>query len=200
MRGSLILIGFFILGTGCGLLHLIPVSLLKDVEVEKYLLFLLLFLVGIGIGSDTEAIRSMVKMNISALAIPLLVALGSLAGAAIGAFMVKIPDFQESLAIGAGFGYYSLSSILISQIKGEQIGTIALLANIFREVFTILFAPLLCSLFGKIAPIASGGATTMDTTLPVIHRCVGTRFSVFSVINGIVLTLLVPIIIPILLS
>ncbi len=200
MKGSLVLIGFFLLGTSCGMFYPVAASTLEHIEVEKYLLFSLLFLVGIGIGSDSNAIRSLLRMNFSALLIPVLVAIGSLAGAAVGSFMVKVPDLRESLAIGAGFGYYSLSSIIISQIKGEQIATIALLANIFREVFTILFAPILCSLFGKIAPIASGGATSMDTTLPIIHRCVGTRLSVFSLINGIVLTLLVPIIIPIILS
>ncbi len=200
MKASLILMGFFMAGVSAGISHILPPRAIEEMEVEKYILFLLLFLVGIGIGSDTETIRSMLKMNLSGLLIPIMVAIGSIAGAGMGSLLVKIPTLRESMAIGAGFGYYSLSSILIGEIKGGKIGAIALLANIFREVFTIVFAPLLCSLVGKIAPIASGGATTMDTTLPVIHRCVGTRFSILSVLNGIVLTLLVPIIIPIILS
>jgi uncharacterized membrane protein YbjE (DUF340 family) len=46
--------------------------------------------------------------------------------------------------------------------------------------------------FGKLAGISSGGATSMDTTLPVITRFSGKEWSIISVFSGIVLTLLVP--------
>ena len=80
-----------------------------------------------------------------------------------------------------------------------MLGVIALLSNIFREVLTILLVPLLARFFGKLAPIASGGATCMDTTLPVIHRHLGPRYAVLAAISGIVLTMLVPVLVPLLL-
>ncbi len=52
------------------------------------------------------------------------------------------------MAVGAGFGYYSLSSIFITEYKGPELGTIALLSNITREIITLLFAPLLVRWFG----------------------------------------------------
>jgi uncharacterized membrane protein YbjE (DUF340 family) len=72
---------------------------------------------------------------------------------------------------------------------------IALLSNVMRELATILMAPLLARHFGKLAPIASGGATSMDTTLPIITRCVGAEYAMVSVFSGIVLTVLAPILI-----
>ena len=99
------------------------------------------------------------------------------------------------LAIGAGFGYYSLSSIVISKISGETIGIIALLSNIIREVGTLVLAPVLVKYFGKLAPIASGGATTSDTTLPIIVKYSGKEYALGAIVNGVILTLLVPIII-----
>ena len=64
----------------------------------------------------------------------------------------------------------SLSSVLISQYcepslgaqVAAELGTIALLTNIFRELFTLTAAPLLCKYFSPFAPIASAGATAMD--------------------------------------
>jgi uncharacterized membrane protein YbjE (DUF340 family) len=89
-------------------------------------------------------------------------------------------------------GYYSLSSILITQYKGIELGTIALLANIFREVLALLLAPFLVKYFGKLAPIAAGGATTMDTTFPGIVRYSGKEFSIVSIYHGFITDLSVP--------
>ena len=70
--------------------------------------------------------------------------------------------------VGAGFAYYSLSSVFITQYKGAELGTVALMANIMRELITLLFAPLLVRWISPLAPISCGGASTMDTTLPII--------------------------------
>lgn len=96
------------------------------------------------------------------------------------------------MAVGSGMGYYSLSSIFITEYKGPELGTVALLSNIFREIMTLLCAPLLVRWFGNLAPIASGGATTMDTTLPIITRCAGQQFVVVSIFHGFVTDFSVP--------
>ena len=96
------------------------------------------------------------------------------------------------MAVGAGFGYYSLSSIFITEYKGPELGTIALLSNITREIITLLFAPLLVRWFGNLAPISAGGATTMDTTLPIITRYSGQSFVVVSIFHGFVVDFSVP--------
>ena len=91
------------------------------------------------------------------------------------------------MAVGAGFGYYSLSSIFITEYKGPELGTIALLSNITREIITLLFAPLLVRWFGNLAPIS-----TMDTTLPIITRYSGQSFVVVSIFHGFVVDFSVP--------
>ena len=96
------------------------------------------------------------------------------------------------MAVGAGFGYYSLSSILITESKGAALGTIALLSNIVREIITLLLAPLLARWFGSLAPISAGGATSADTTLPIITRVSGDEFAIVSVYHGFVVDFSVP--------
>lgn len=66
------------------------------------------------------------------------------------------------------------------------------LANIIREMITLLVTPLLAKWFGPLAPISSGGATTMDTTLPIITQTVGQRYVALSIYHGFVTDFTVP--------
>lgn len=118
--------------------------------------------------------------------------LGTLAGCAVVSLFLSHRSVTDCMAVGAGFGYYSLSSIFITEYKGPELGTIALLSNITREIITLLFAPLLVRWFGNLAPISAGGATTMDTTLPIITRYSGQSFVVVSIFHGFVVDFSVP--------
>ncbi|KPL81141.1 hypothetical protein ADN00_00400 [Ornatilinea apprima] len=165
-------------------------------QTQTLLIYALLFFIGVSVGSDEETLANLKTLNLLSLLVPFSILAGSLIGGAVGSVLINRIDVNEGMSIGAGLGYYSLSSVLIGQLRGEELGVIALMANIFREVSTILFAPLLVSLFGEMALIASGGATTSDTSLPVIQRYSGNRYTLIAVFNGIVLSLLVPLVVP----
>ena len=96
------------------------------------------------------------------------------------------------LAVGAGFGYYSLSSIFIADLRGPELATIALLCNVMREIFTLLAAPLVARWCGPLAAVSIGGATTFDTTLPVITQAAGRPYAVVSIFHGCALDFSVP--------
>ncbi|MBN1620411.1 lysine exporter LysO family protein [candidate division WOR-3 bacterium] len=199
MTKSLVISLFFALGILAGILDLLP-GFFMDNDFSTYALYFLMFLVGVEIGADKNALNAIKKFNLKILAIPLSVVIGTLAGAAAVSPLLSGISLRESLAVGAGFGYYSLSSVFISKISGETLGVIALISNISREIITLLFAPLLVKYFGKLAPIASGGATAMDTTLPVITRFSGKDYAVIAVFSGLLLTLLVPFLVTIILK
>ena len=165
MKGSLIIVSFFIIGTLCGVYHLIPYDF-TDSKLSYYALCGLMFCVGISIGNDPNTLKSFRSLSQRG---PL-----------------------DCMAVGAGFGYYSLSSIFITEYKGPELGTIALLSNIMREIIALLCAPLLVKYFGKLAPISVGGATTMDTTLPIITRYSGKEFVIISIFHGFVVDFSVP--------
>ncbi|WP_244825605.1 lysine exporter LysO family protein [Carboxylicivirga linearis] len=194
MKGSLIILSFFVAGLLGGLSNIFPDWLLND-DLTTYALYFLMIVVGISIGSDANAFSVLRKMNIRVLLVPLVVIIGSLAGAALVAIFLSDITIQQAMAVGAGFGYYSLSSIFISKLSGDELGVVALLSNIFREIFTLLLMPLLVRYFGKLAGIASGGATSMDTTLPVIVKFSGKEYGVIAIFSGIILTILVPVLV-----
>ena len=95
--------------------------------------------------------------------VPLTVIIGTAFGVAAVSVFLRDISLREAMAVGAGYGYCSLSSIFIIRISGEALGVVALISNISREITTLLVTPLFARYFGKIAPIASGGATSMDT-------------------------------------
>lgn len=191
MKGSLIIVGFFVLGIIVGLCDVIPDSFVNS-DVSYYALCCLMFCVGISIGCDTSVLKSFKEVNPRLMMLPIMTILGTLAGCAAVSVLLGHRQLTDSLAIGSGFGYYTLSSIFITQYRGAELGTIALLTNISREILTLLCAPLLAKYFGRLAPISVGGATTMDTTLPIITRYSGESFIIVSIFHGFCVDFSVP--------
>jgi uncharacterized membrane protein YbjE (DUF340 family) len=191
MRSSLIIVGFFIVGSLLGYFEVVPTSILEG-DISFYALGALMFCVGVSLGSDPETLKSFKKINPRLLLLPLLTIVGTLVGAAIIGMLLPNRSVVDSMAVGSGLGYYSLSSIFITDFKGAALGTIALLSNISREILALLLAPVFVKYFGKLAPIAAGGATTMDTTLPIIMKFSGKEYMVLSVFHGFVTDLSVP--------
>lgn len=191
MKGSLIIVSFFIAGTLCGLYHLIPYDFSQS-RLSFYALGALMFCVGMSIGNDPKTLKSFRSLNPRLLFLPVMTIVGTLAGCAVASLFLAHRSAADCMAVGAGFGYYSLSSIFITEAKGPELGTIALLSNILREITALLCAPLLVRYFGKLAPISVGGATTMDTTLPIITRCSGQEFVIVSIFHGFVVDFSVP--------
>jgi uncharacterized membrane protein YbjE (DUF340 family) len=194
MLNSLIIGILFVLGVLLAQWGLFPENFPAG-KLMEWVLFLLMFFVGLSFGSYPrlrEIIRS-IKPRL--LLVPVSTILGTFMGITIYNLIFSFTDPLDAFAIGSGFGYYSLSSILISKYSGELIATIALLSNVMREIITLIFAPQLKMFFGKLAPISSGGATSMDTTLPVITKVSGIDYMVISLLHGIILTILVPFII-----
>lgn len=191
LRGSGIIVGFFIAGVCMGLSGRVPQVLLTS-EVSFYALCALMGCVGLSIGHSPETLRSFRTLNPRLALLPVCTIIGTWAGSAFFSLLLGHRSLTDCLAIGSGFGYYSLSSIFITEYKGAEMGTVALLANIVRELITLLAAPLLVRWFGRLAPIAAGGATTADTTLPIITQTSGQDLAVVSIFHGFVVDFSVP--------
>lgn len=191
MKGSLIIVSFFLLGGFLGWSGWLPDFLLES-DHTQYALYLLMFLVGLSIGGDNKLREIFQRLRFQVLLVPLATITGTLIGSALISLFLSDLSLSDCMAIGSGFGYYSLSSVFITQYKGPEMGTIALTSNILRELFTLLGAPLLVHFFGRLAPICAGGATTMDTTLPVITRYSGKDLVFVAIIHGFIVDFSVP--------
>lgn len=191
LKGSLVIVGFFVLGLLLALSGWIRVSEQVS-DFSFYALAALMACVGASIGSDPQTLKNFRALNPRLVLLPLCTILGTLVATALVSLLLSHRSLTDCLAVGSGFAYYSLSSIFITEYRGAELGTIALLSNISRELITLLAAPLLVRWFGRLAPIAAGGATTMDTTLPIIARTSGNDLVVVSLFHGFVVDFSVP--------
>lgn len=190
MKESLLILGCFVLGLLLAGAKLLPEPLLRH-DPTMPALWLLMGLVGISIGADRRLGEILRSLRPVFLWLPLLTMGGTFAGSALASLCLPYSP-ADCMAVGAGFAYYSLSSIFIGQFKGPELGTVALLTNVAREIFTLLFTPLLVRFFGPMSAIASGGAAAMDTTLPVITRYAGRQWVFISILNAMILDFSVP--------
>ena len=193
MGGSLVILGFFTLGIILGLAGL-PAGQSIVHKLSFWSLCILMAMVGMSVGGNPELVSSIRSMNPRIALLPIATILGTYAGCIIVNLFLG-HSIADVLAIGSGFGYYSLSSVLISSSRGPHLGSIALISNIIREVFTLLCAPVLARIAGPLAPISSGGATTADTTLPIISSCCGEKFVLISIFHGFVVDFSVPLLV-----
>lgn len=191
MKNSLLILLLFIIGAILGYFHLLPDVFTND-DLSFYILIGLMFSVGLSIGYDKKMLLMLRKVNPKMLMLPLATLVGTLVGASAISIFVQQYSLWECLAVASGLGYYSLSSIFITEYKGADLGTVALVSNIIRELFTIVCAPLLVLWFGKIAPISAAGVASIDTVLPTIARFSGADYVIIAIFHGMALEIAIP--------
>ncbi|GAA0116270.1 LysO family transporter [Clostridium senegalense] len=170
-----------------------PEQIIGNMEnIANMALFMLIFLVGLDVGSNKEILRDIKETGLKVLIIPFGTIVGSLAGGLISGIIFKMP-YNESLAVASGFGWYSLSAILLTDMANANLGAIAFLSNVFREVMAVILIPILAKKLNNYTAIAPCGATSMDTTLPIVAKATNSEIGVISFINGVILSSLVPV-------
>lgn len=191
MRDSLVIVAFFVAGILLGISELIPFDIAGS-GIAMYTLYALIFSVGFTVGNNPDILRSFRKLNPRLALLPVMTVAGTLAATALLGLVLPDRSVTDTMAVGSGFAYYSLSSVIITGYKGAELGTVALVSNIVREFITLVCAPLLVRWFGSLAVISAGGATTADVTLPVAARYSGEKYAVLSMYHGFVVDFSVP--------
>ncbi|MBF8982561.1 lysine exporter LysO family protein [Lutibacter sp. B2] len=156
---------------------------------------IIIFLVGIDVGLNKGIFKDLKKHGNFLLLIPASIIIGSLVGGLLTGWIFHIPA-NISLAIASGFGWYSLSGILLTNLHSAEIGTIAFLTNVFRELITVVSIPIIAKYLNAYSTIAPAGATSMDSTLPIISKYTSPEIVVIAFFNGALLSALVPILVP----
>lgn len=192
------ILGSLAAGILCGLVLKIENGALLG-SLTSWALAALLFTIGFSLGEDRELwskVRGLPKIS---LGVPFLIAAGSISGAALVGWLCGLSPGEGAL-VGAGFGWYSFSGVLIAQSFDVSLGTLALLTNVFRESLALVLTPIVAKRLGKTAAVAPGGATAMDVTLPIIAANTDGQTAILAIYSGTVLSALVPVIIPLLIQ
>lgn len=187
---SLKLCGVVIAGFLIGLSHWTPLKFAS--EAGEYALLFLLFLVGLQLRGSGMTLRQ-ILINRRGMMVAMVVFLSALAGGAVAALLLGLP-VKTGLAMASGFGWYSLSGILMTESFGPVIGSAAFFNDLLRELLAIMLIPALIARHRSTA-LGLCGATSMDFTLPVLQRSGGAEIVPAAIVHGFMLSLLAPVLI-----
>lgn len=153
----------------------------------EIVLYALIFVVGIDLSK--EKIEKRFVKDIA------LIILSTVGGTLLFAYILSlfIPlNTLETLMAASGFGWYSLSAVIISSSYSAYVGSISFFANVLRELFAIIITPFAVKK-SKYGTISVAGATSMDTLLGVITMYSDRETALISFGHGFIISILVPI-------
>jgi len=188
-RSSFYFITVIVLGWLIGFVY--NLNLPFDIIIS-YELYFLSVLVGLLTGSEIS-IELIKKSGKSSMLSILTSILGSIIAGFLCSFILNI-NLKISFAIAMGMGWYSFAGPIVAYYSSPYFGIIAFLSNFLREQLTIILVPFIKG--SNVSLISLGGATTMDDTLPIYVAKLGKQYSMVSIMNGLGLTILVVIILP----
>ena len=193
LKGPLLLVFIVALGIAAG--FIIPVGKgIKLDAVTSIILDALLFFIGMQLAYSGKALGQ-AFLRLDTILVPLGTILGTAAGGLLAASLFRLSP-GKGLALSCGFGWYSLSGVLIAGMGDELLGMTAFMANMIREAIALLAIPVLAFTRNPYTAIGVGGATAMDVTLPLIEQSLGVEAVPVSFASGVMLSLLVPVLVP----
>jgi uncharacterized membrane protein YbjE (DUF340 family) len=180
-----LLLGYFV----------VPDSWMEWTEpVLVVVLCILLFFVGITLGMDGTVIENFKKVSWRIMIFPIASIAGTLAAAALVSFFLPI-TLRESMAVGAGFGWYTLAPVVLSDYSA-QISAVSFVHNVLRELVGIILIPTVAARIGHIECTSLPGAGAMDVCLPIVERATSPNIAVYSFVTGVTMTIMVPVLVP----
>ncbi|EIC84830.1 lysine exporter LysO family protein [Serratia sp. M24T3] len=159
-------------------------------EASEAALILLLVIVGIQLGNSSLTLRQII-LNRRGVMVATVVCVASLGGGLLAACILGLP-LKTGLAMASGYGWYSLSGIVLTDSFGPVIGSAAFFNDLARELCAIMLIPSLVR-GSRSSALGLCGATSMDFTLPVLQRSGGIDMVPPAVVHGFLLSLLAPI-------
>lgn len=166
--------------------------------VDTTLTISLIFLytsAGVSLASSKSVFGYIRKLGLRVLWMPVATFAGCLLGGLVSGLVLGVP-LDWAVLSASGMGYYSLTGAFMTENFGVEAGTYGFVVNVLRDVLTVLFLPLLIKV-SKGSPIASGAGGCMDSMLIPVSRFVGPELTLVALISGTIITIAVPIWLPI---
>ncbi|QGM80330.1 lysine exporter LysO family protein [Otariodibacter oris] len=184
---SLLLLGMVLIGGVIGFLSKTFITFPSN--MSTYALVVMIFCVGVQLRNSGIPLRE-VFFNKRGLFTSVIFMLSGLFGGVIAAYILNLP-MAHALALASGFGWYSLSSVLLNDAWGPFYGSIAFFNDLSREIFCLFSIPFFMRLFPSTA-VGLGGATSLDCMLPVIQKSGGMQVVPLAISFGFIVNLVAP--------
>ncbi|TCP95343.1 uncharacterized membrane protein YbjE (DUF340 family) [Cricetibacter osteomyelitidis] len=180
---SMVLLGFIV-----GLLA--KSHLLLPLGTSTYVLVTLIFFVGIQLRNNGISLHE-VMFNKRGIYTAVIFIITSLIGGIIAALVLSTP-ISQGLTIASGFGWYSLSSVVLNDAWGAVWGSVGFFNDLTREIFSLFTVPLFMH-YNRSTAVGITGATALDCTLPIIQRAGGMEVVPLAISFGFIINIAAPI-------
>ena len=187
LTGTLLQMASMLVGLALGALT--PRAWQAPEALITCVLVALIALVGVQLRASGVRLRQ-VFLHRRGLELAAVFTVSTLAGGLLFA-LISGAHWALGMALASGFGWYSLSSVVLSTTHGPLWSGVAFLNDMGREFFALLFIPLLMRRTPS-AAVGTGGVTTMDFTLPVIQHSGGAEATLLAISFGFQVNLLSP--------
>lgn len=184
---SLILCGTVVAGAIFG--YLTKGLLNFPLTSSTYVLVVMIFCVGIQLRNSGIPVKD-VFLNRRGIYTSLIFIASGLLGGVLASFILDL-TLVQALTFASGFGWYSLSSVLVNDAWGAMYGSIAFFNDLSREILCLFTIPFFMRLFPSTA-IGLAGATALDCTLPIIQKSGGIQVVPLAISFGFIINLAVP--------
>lgn len=184
--------GYFL--PGMGVITLEQIGGFCDVIIG-YGLFLLLFLIGMGFGMEEGMMDDIKAAGLRILAIPVATLVGTLLGAFVCAMILPV-SLGEGLAIGSGFGWYSMAPVLIMEKGFVTASAVSFMHNLMREVLSLVLIPIVAKHVGYVEVCGMPGCGAADVCLPIVAKSTNSQTSIYSFVTGMLIGIPVPVLVP----
>lgn len=187
LKDSTLMVSIVLIGLGIGIIG--QWHLPYQHQLSDYVLMVLLAFIGLQLRSSDLTLRQ-IFLNKRGLFIAGVVFASSLPGAMLAGYLLDIPQ-PLALALGSGYGWYSLSGILVTGQVDALMGSSAFFIDLFRELIAIMLIPMIMPI-SPTSAIGYAGATAMDFTLPIIAKSGGPHYVPIAIVSGFILSLACP--------
>ncbi len=189
IRGSLLQVFCVVIGMIIG--YLLPLDYIPPENTMTILLMILILLVGIGLKGSGITLKE-VLLNKRGVQMSVIFTFSVLIGGLVFALLFTDVSWTKGLALASGFGWYSLSAIVMTDAYGAIWGSVALFNDLIREFFALLFIPVFMRKYPSGA-VGLGGATSLDFTLPIIQQSGGLKVVPLAISFGFIINIVSPV-------
>ena len=189
IRGSLVQVFCVVIGMVIG--YFLPTGYLPPENTMTVLLMILILLVGIGLKGSGITLKE-VLLNKRGVQMSIIFTLAVLIGGLVFAMIFTDVSWTQGLALSSGFGWYSLSAIIMTDAYGAIWGSVALFNDLIREFFALIFIPVFMRKYPS-ASVGLGGATSLDFTLPIIQQSGGLKVVPLAISFGFIINIVSPV-------
>lgn len=189
IRGSLVQVFCVVIGMVIG--YFLPIDYMPPENTMTVLLMILILLVGIGLKGSGITLKK-VLLNKRGVQMSVIFTLAVLIGGLVFAMIFTDVSWTQGLALSSGFGWYSLSAIIMTDAYGAIWGSVALFNDLIREFFALIFIPVFMRKYPS-ASVGLGGATSLDFTLPIIQQSGGLKVVPLAISFGFIINIVSPV-------